>query len=67
MGVTVIILVFLTFNLAFLHRQSPDGTSLNRVLLDMTSHATFAFRTAGIHDADTDLLSLHRNLRPHLL
>jgi len=28
MGVTIIILVFLTFNLAFLHRQSKEGTSL---------------------------------------
>jgi hypothetical protein len=28
MGVTVIILIFLTFNLAFLHRQSPVGTHL---------------------------------------
>ena len=67
MGVTVIILVFLTFNLAFLHRQSPDGTSLSQVLTDITSHATFALRTTGIHDADTDLLFLHRNLRPNLL
>jgi hypothetical protein len=25
MGVTVIILIFLTINLAFLHRQSADG------------------------------------------
>ena len=67
MGVTVIILIFLTFNLAFLHRQSPDGTSLSQVFIDMTSDSTVAFCPTGIHDADTGLLPLHRNLRPHLL
>jgi hypothetical protein len=29
MGVTVIILIFLTINLAFLHRQSPEGIPLD--------------------------------------
>jgi len=28
MGVTVIILIFLTFNLMFLHRQNEQGTIL---------------------------------------
>jgi hypothetical protein len=28
MGVTMIILVFLTFNLAFLHQQSEEGIQL---------------------------------------
>ena len=34
MGVTVIILAFLTFNLAFLHRQSAEGIHSLQQLTD---------------------------------
>lgn len=66
MSVTCIILVALTYNLAFLHHQSPLGTTWWVIIIDFRNTAPSSCAT-WVHDTDSHLLFLHRNLGVNLL